>query len=73
MLSYTARVFALYKSYWAAMNKIFIYAPLPYGGPFWSKLLSQQPRSQSSSAISDVTSPVKLVGKIRRGRYRARL
>ena len=24
-----------------------------------------QPRSQSSSAISDVTSPVKLVGKIR--------
>ena len=28
-----------------------------------------QPRSQSSSAISDVTSPVKLVGKIR---YRAR-
>ena len=31
-----------------------------------------QPRSQSSSAISDVTSPVKLVGKIRLGRYRAR-
>ena len=30
-----------------------------------------QPRSQSSSAISDVTSPVKLVGKIRLGRYRA--
>ena len=27
-----------------------------------------QPRSQSSSAISDVRSPVKLVGKIRRGR-----
>ena len=27
-----------------------------------------QPRSQSSSAISDLTSPVKLVGKIRRGR-----
>ena len=27
-----------------------------------------QPRSQSSSAISDVTSPVKLVGKIRGGR-----
>ena len=27
-----------------------------------------QPRSQSSSAISDVTSPVKLVGKIRLGR-----
>ena len=26
---------------------------------------SHQPRSQSSSAISDVTSPVKLVGKIR--------
>ena len=26
--------------------------------------LSVQPRSQSSSAISDVTSPVKLVGKI---------
>ena len=26
-----------------------------------------QPRSQSSSAISDVTSPVKLVGKIRLG------
>ena len=25
-----------------------------------------QPRSQSSSAISDVTSPVKLVGKVRR-------
>ena len=24
-----------------------------------------QPRSQSSSAISDVTSPVKLVGKVR--------
>ena len=29
-----------------------------------------QPRSQSSSAISDVTSPVKLVGKIRPGRAR---
>ena len=28
----------------------------------------KQPRSQSSSAISDVTSPVKLVEKIRRGR-----
>ena len=27
-----------------------------------------QPRSQSSSAISDVTSPIKLVGKIRLGR-----
>ena len=27
-----------------------------------------QPRSQSSSAISGVTSPVKLVGKIRQGR-----
>ena len=27
----------------------------------------QQPRSQSSSAISDVTSPVKLVGKIALG------
>ena len=27
-----------------------------------------QPRSQSSAAISDVTSPVKLVGKIRLGR-----
>ena len=37
-----------------------------------------QPRSQSSSAISDVTSPVKLVGKVRReccnvsSRYRTR-
>ena len=31
-----------------------------------------QPRSQLSSAISDATSPVKLVGKIRLGRYRAR-
>ena len=31
-----------------------------------------QPRSQSSSAISDVTSPVKLVGKIRyRSRFQA--
>ena len=29
---------------------------------------NSQPRSQSSSAISDVTSPVKLVGKIRRSR-----
>ena len=28
----------------------------------------EQPRSQSSSAISDVTSPVKLVGKISQGR-----
>ena len=28
-----------------------------------------QPRSQSSSAISDVTSPVKLVGKIRLGLF----
>ena len=28
-----------------------------------------QPRSQSSSAISDVTSPAKLVGKIRRGLF----
>ena len=28
---------------------------------------SCQPRSRSSSAISDVTSPVQLVGKIRRG------
>ena len=35
-------------------------------------LESTQPRCQSSSAISDVTSPVKLVGKIRRGRYRTR-
>ena len=26
-----------------------------------------QPRSQSSSAILDVTSPIKLVGKVRRG------
>ena len=34
-------------------------------------MIMQQPRSQSSSAISDVTSPVKLVGKIRLG-YRAR-
>ena len=32
-----------------------------------NKWLSQ-PRSQSSSAISDVTSPVKLFGKIRLGR-----
>ena len=31
-----------------------------------------QPRSQSSSAISDVTSPVKPVKKIRRGRTRTR-
>ena len=31
-----------------------------------------QPRSQSSSAISDVSSPVKPVKKIRRGRTRAR-
>ena len=31
-----------------------------------------QPRAQASSAISDVTSPVKLVGKIRRVRYRIR-
>ena len=31
-----------------------------------------QLRSQSSSAISDVTSAIKLVGKIRRGRYRTR-
>ena len=30
-----------------------------------TKLNARQPRSQSSSAISDVTSPVKLVGKIR--------
>ena len=30
-----------------------------------------QPRSQSSSAISDVTSPVKLVGKIRPGLSRS--
>ena len=30
-----------------------------------------QPRSQSSSAISDETSPVKLVGKIRPSRYLA--
>ena len=30
-----------------------------------SSVGSDQPRSQSSSAISDVTSPVKLVGKIR--------
>ena len=30
-----------------------------------SKARQSQPRSQSSSAISDVTSPVKLVGKIR--------
>ena len=29
------------------------------------KIVFWQPRSQSSSAISDVTSPVKLVGKIR--------
>ena len=29
-----------------------------------SSVGSDQPRSQSSSAISDVTSPVKLVGKI---------
>ena len=43
---------------------------------FWalyglSKLLGVQPRSQSSSAISDVTSPVKLVGKIRLGLSRS--
>ena len=38
------------------------YAPL--GGA----LVPSQSRSQSSSAISDVTSPVKLVGKIRLGR-----
>ena len=31
-----------------------------------------QPRSQSSSTISDMTSPVKLGGKIRLGHYRAR-
>ena len=35
------------------------------------RLWNLQPRSQSSSAISDVTSLVKLVGKIRRGRPRA--
>ena len=35
-------------------------------------LESTQPRSQSFSAISDVTSPIKLVGEIRRGRYRSR-
>ena len=34
-------------------------------GTFESKSKVMQPRSQSSSAISDVTSPVKLVGKIR--------
>ena len=32
------------------------------------KFVLSKPRSQSSSAISDVTSPVKLVGKVRRGR-----
>ena len=32
------------------------------------KIHKFQPRSQSSSAISDVTSPVKLVGKVCRGR-----
>ena len=37
-----------------ARSRIFLHTP--------------QPRSQSSSAISDVTSPVKLVGKIRLGR-----
>ena len=35
-------------------------------------LESTQPLSQSSSATSDVTSPVNLVGKIRPGRYRTR-
>ena len=35
---------------------------------FRSGYRSVQPRPQSSSAISDVTSPVKLVGKIRLGR-----
>ena len=34
-----------------------------------SKVANDQPRSQSSSAISDVTSPVKLVGKIRQGKF----
>ena len=38
-----------------------------YPATYWS-MLSHQSRSQSSSAISDVTSPVKLVGKIRPGR-----
>ena len=38
--------------------------------PEAAKLEHWQPRSQSSSAISDVTSPVKLVGKIRPGRAR---
>ena len=33
--------------------------------PCFSQVARTQPRSQSSSAISDVTSPVKLVGKIR--------
>ena len=37
----------------------------------WHNDLLLQPRSQSSSAISDVTSPVNFVGKIR-SRYRAR-
>ena len=32
---------------------------------FCLKIKAAQPRSQSSLAISDVTSPVKLVGKIR--------
>ena len=37
----------------------------------WNSLPINQPRSRSSSAISDVTSPVKFVGKIRLGRPRA--
>ena len=36
-----------------------------------SKVANAQSRSQSSPAISDVTSPVKLVGKIRRAKIRA--
>ena len=39
-----------------------------YSGRSYGLLARAQPRSQSSSPILDVTSPVKLVGKVRRGR-----
>ena len=56
------------------MNAPIIVCMEGYGQPgclIFIAVPSPQPRSQSSSAISDVTSPVKLVGKIRPGGYRA--
>ena len=55
---------------WVVVGKLFFFG-LAVGGQILAQSMKPQPRCQSSLAISDLTSPVKLVRKMRWGHPRA--